>query len=171
MYAKLVLWDWGECSMGRKSIKENKTVYQISREKAGFTREEAGERMIYVTEDRLEKIENERTKARPEDVIEMSKCYDDPLLCNKHCTTICPIGITRVPVIEERDLSQLSVNIVNSINKVYAQKEQLIGIAAERNATETSLDELISISLELNRLSKDLESLKLFLRKELDGGI
>lgn len=157
--------------MGRKSIKENKTIYQLSRENAGLSREEAGFRMTYVTEDRLEKIENERTKAKPEDVIEMAKCYEDTLLCNRHCTSVCPIGKRRVPVIKEKQLPLITINIVNAINHLYEKKDSLIGIAGSEHLSESALDELIELSLELSSLNNDVESLKLFLRKELEGGV
>ena len=42
--------------MGKKSIKENKNIYQTSREAMEYTREKAGELMEYVSADRIEKI-------------------------------------------------------------------------------------------------------------------
>ena len=47
--------------MGRKSIKENKTRFQLSRENAGFTREGAAATLEFISADRIEKIENEKT--------------------------------------------------------------------------------------------------------------
>ena len=44
--------------MGKKSIKENKNIYFQSREEAGLTRAQASEAMEYVSESRIEKIEN-----------------------------------------------------------------------------------------------------------------
>ena len=43
--------------MGIKSTRENKNIYQISRENAELTREEASELMKFVSADRIEKIE------------------------------------------------------------------------------------------------------------------
>ena len=45
--------------MGRKSTKENKNIYQTSRETAGLTREGASELLEFISSDRIEKIENE----------------------------------------------------------------------------------------------------------------
>ena len=95
--------------MGRKSTRENKTIYQLSREKAELTREAAGEQMLFVSEDRIEKIESEKSDARPEEVVAMAKCYDDPLLRNRYCSQACPIGKGRVPAIKDKDLPQLTV--------------------------------------------------------------
>ena len=52
--------------MGRKSIKENKNIYQISRENMNYTREAAAEKLGFISSDRIEKIENERTLPHPE---------------------------------------------------------------------------------------------------------
>ena len=45
--------------MGRKSTKENKNIYQTSREAMDYTRETAAEKLGFISADRIEKIENE----------------------------------------------------------------------------------------------------------------
>ena len=49
--------------MGRKSTRENKTAYQVAREKRGLTIGRAGELMDGVTSDRIAKIENGEREA------------------------------------------------------------------------------------------------------------
>lgn len=44
--------------MGKRSIKEDKSVYQLAREEAGMTREEASEAMQFVSDSRIEKYES-----------------------------------------------------------------------------------------------------------------
>ncbi len=51
--------------MGRKSTKENKNIYQTSRENMNFTREAAAEQMGFISSDRIEKIEYEKTLPHP----------------------------------------------------------------------------------------------------------
>ena len=51
--------------MGKKSTKENKNIYQTSREDAGLTREKASELMEFVSADRIEKIESEKSAPAP----------------------------------------------------------------------------------------------------------
>ena len=58
--------------MGRKSTKENKNIYQTSREEAGLTREEASELMQFVSSDRIEKIESEKSAPHPEEIPSLS---------------------------------------------------------------------------------------------------
>ena len=58
--------------MGRISTKENKTVYQISREALGYSREKASEVLGWISPERIEKIENEKSTPRSDEVLEMS---------------------------------------------------------------------------------------------------
>mgnify|MGYP000624031513 CR=1 FL=1 len=82
-----------EKSMGRKSTRENKTIYQQLREEDNLPREKASELLAFISEDRLERIENEKVQPAPEDVIRMSQVYNAPELCNYYCSHECPIGM------------------------------------------------------------------------------
>ena len=54
--------------MARRSTKENKNVYQTTRENLDLTREEASELLETVSPERIEKIENERSLPYPDAV-------------------------------------------------------------------------------------------------------
>ena len=58
--------------MGKKSIKENKNIYQLSREKLDLTREKASEQMTYISADRIEKIESEKSLPHPDEILAMA---------------------------------------------------------------------------------------------------
>ena len=58
--------------MGRKSTKQNKNIYQTSREEAGFTRESAAEILEFISSDRIEKIESERSLPHPDEILAMA---------------------------------------------------------------------------------------------------
>ena len=60
--------------MGRKSIKENKNIYQISRENMEYSRALASEKLQYISADRIEKIESEKTLPHPDEVLVMAEC-------------------------------------------------------------------------------------------------
>ena len=47
--------------MARKSTKENKNIYQRTREALDLTREEASELLVTMSPERIEKIESERS--------------------------------------------------------------------------------------------------------------
>ena len=86
--------------MGRASIKENKTEYHIAREELGLSREKASELLEWITPDRIEKIESEKSLPHPDEVLAMSVAYKKPRLCNHYCANVCPIGQEYVPEIK-----------------------------------------------------------------------
>ena len=55
--------------MGKQSIRENKTIYQIFRETAGLTRSEASEKMAAVSDSKIEKFEYELQDPTPYDIV------------------------------------------------------------------------------------------------------
>ena len=61
--------------MGKRSIKENKNIYQLSREALGLTRDKASEQMVYISPDRIEKIESEKSLPHPDEILTMAECY------------------------------------------------------------------------------------------------
>ena len=67
--------------MGRTSTKENKNSYQLAREELGLTREKASELLETIAPERIEKIENERTVPRPDEVLTMAEPFEA-------CTTL-----------------------------------------------------------------------------------
>ena len=86
--------------MGKASTKENKNRYFQAREDLGLTRAEASELLEVISEDRVEKIENERIAPQPYDVLAMARAYKKPSLCNYYCSHECPIGKEYVPEVE-----------------------------------------------------------------------
>ena len=70
------LWYTGEndtlrraTAVGRRSVKENKSVFQLKREELGLTREAASMGMTAVSPERLEKIENDKVQMQPYDAL------------------------------------------------------------------------------------------------------
>lgn len=104
--------------MGKKSVRENKTVYQQSREAAGLTRAAASDAMVYVSEDRIEKIEYEISAPHPDEVLAMADCYRNPALCNYYCSHECPIGQEYVPEVKIKDLSQITLEVLVSLDRL-----------------------------------------------------
>lgn len=57
-----------------------------------MTREHASELMQFVSSDRIEKIESEKSFPHPDEILVMAECYKASDLCNYYCTHECPIG-------------------------------------------------------------------------------
>lgn len=117
--------------MARASTKDNKNIYFRQREQCGLTREEASEVLGGLTADRIEKIENERSLAHPDEVLMMAEGYKAPHLCNYYCANECPIGQQYVPEIQVKDLSRITLEMLASLNAVQRQQERLIEITAD----------------------------------------
>lgn len=92
--------------MGRSSTKENKNIFQIAREKADLTRDEASELMDGIPSSRIEKIEYETVSPTPYDILQMAHCYKVPELCNHFCSSHCEIGRKYVPKIKTSELPE-----------------------------------------------------------------
>lgn len=156
--------------MGRKSTKENKNVYQTSRESLNYTRDTASEKLGFISADRIEKIENERSLPHPEEVLAMAHCYKNPFLCNYFCSHECPIGIQSVPEIKKKDLSQITLEMLATINKLTRTKERLIEITVDGELTEDELPDFIQIKGELEKMAIAIDSLNLWLDHTIASG-
>lgn len=106
-----------------------RNIYQLSREALGLTREAAAEKLEFLSPDRIEKIENEKSLPHPEEILTMADAYKNPSLCNCYCSHECPIGQQYVPEIQIKDLSQIS-QAIDSL-KLWVQKAIMDGNLSE----------------------------------------
>ncbi|MBO5666980.1 MAG: helix-turn-helix transcriptional regulator [Firmicutes bacterium] len=157
--------------MGRVSTKENKTIYQTLREELDLSRDKASELLEGITPERLERIENEKTLPHPEEVLLMSDKYKAPDLCNYYCANECPIGEQYVPEIKMKNLSNIVLEMLSSLNSMNKQKERLIDIAADGKIDNDEIKDFIHIQEELERISITVEALQLWAEKMLDDGL
>ena len=118
--------------MGRISTKENKTQFQLCREEHGYSREKASELIGWVSAERIEKIESEKSLPHPDEVLAMAAAYKTPRLCNHYCAKLCPIGQEYVPEIKVKDLSQIVLEMLASLNSIQSKKERLIMMSLVR---------------------------------------
>ena len=156
--------------MARVSTKENKNVYHQARENMGLTRDKASELLEWISADRIEKIENERSMPNPDEVLTMAEKYKRPSLCNHYCSTQCPIGQEYVPEIKIKDLSQIVLEMLASLNSMNKRKERLIEITADGVIDNDELDDFIFIQEELERISITVETLQLWAERMLATG-
>lgn len=156
--------------MGRKSTKENKNYYQTCRENAGLTRDAAADLIGYVSSDKIEKIENERTFAHPEEVLAMSKVYKTPDLCNYYCSHECPIGKEYVPEVKLKTLSQITLEMLASLNSMEKQKSRLIEITVDGKISDDEMDDFLHIQQQLSQISMAIDSLSLWVQKAIADG-
>lgn len=157
--------------MARVSTKENKNIYQLTREGLKLSREAASELLESIPSERIEKIENERSLPHPDEVLVMSDKYKQPSLCNYYCANQCPIGQEYVPEIKVKDLSQIVLEMLASLNSVGKQKDRLIEITADGKISGDELEDFIFIQEELERISITVETLQLWSERMMATGV
>lgn len=156
--------------MARKSTKENKNLYQRTRESLGLTREEASDLLVTMSPERIEKIESERSMPHPDEVLLMSDKYKQPTLCNYYCANQCPIGAQYVPEVKVKDLAQIVLETIASLNTMQKQKDRLIEITVDGKITGDELADFVHIQEELEKISIAVETLQLWCERMLDTG-
>ena len=156
--------------MARASVKKNKTPYQLAREKLELTREKASELLETVSPERIEKIENERVEPHPEEVLIMAEKYRQPMLCNHYCANQCPIGQQYVPHIQAKELPQIVLEMLASLNSARKRQERLIEITVDGEISADELADFVYIQEELEQISLAVETLQLWSERMLATG-
>lgn len=157
--------------MARVSTKENKNIYQLTRESLKLTRESASELLETISPERIEKIENERSLPYPDEVLTMAEKYRAAqplqLLLRQsvsHRAAVCA-------EIQIKDLSQIVLEMLASLNSMHRQKERLIEITADGRISGDELADFIYIQEALERISITVETLQLWSEKMLATGV
>ena len=156
--------------MGRGSTKKDKTKYQMFREELGLSREKASELLEWVSAERIEKIENEKSLPHPDEVLAMSVAYKKPRLCNHYCANVCPIGQQYVPEIKVKDLSQIGLEMLASLNSIQKRRDRLIEITADGEISDDEIQDFVRIQEELERISVTVETLQLWSERMIATG-
>lgn len=123
-----------------------------------------------ISPERIEKIENERSLPHPDGVLTMADKYKQPGLCNYYCANQCPIGQEYVPEVKIKDLSQIILEMLASLNSMNRRKERLIEITADGVIRDDELEDFIYIREELERISIAVETLQLWSERMLATG-
>ena len=151
--------------MGRKSIRENKTIYQVFREEKKLTREKASEEMPGISQSHLEKIEYEQLNPTPYDIIMMADCYSRPELCNYYCTHECAIGKKYVPELKNEELGNVILQTITNLNDIAPNINRLIQLAADGRITDDEIKDFAKISKTLDKISLAVSELNLWIDK------
>ena len=148
--------------MARASVKDNKSIYQQRREELGLSREKASELLEVITPERIERIESGRFTAHPDEVKVMSDKYQAPHLCE--------IGKQYVPDIKIKDLPQIILEMLASLNSVKRHQERLIEITADGRIEADEVTDFIQIQEDLEKISIAVETLQLWSEQKLSSG-
>lgn len=156
--------------MPRVSKKENKSIYQTTREELGLTREKAGELLEFISPERIERIESGKYIPKSDEILQMADKYKAPQLCNYYCSKQCVVGSKYVPEIQMKQFSQIVVEVVSSLNSLKDRQMRLIDISIDGTVRDDELMDFIDIQEQLEHISVAVETLQLWTEKMLADG-
>ena len=156
--------------MGRRSVKENKNAYQLSREAAGLSREAAEEELEFVSSDRIERIEKGRSAPHPDEVLAMERGYHDPTLSNYFCTHECPIGMKYEQEAVLTDLPRLTLELLSALNAMEEERNRLIDVAADGRVDGLERKSFEIILKKLEALDRAIRGMRIWMERELPDG-
>ena len=156
--------------MGRRSTRENKTIYQQKREEAGLTLEEASALSGGLSAERIARIERGTVRVQPEDAILMAECYKAPVLCNHYCTHECAIGRASVPEIEDKSIETIAVETLNCLNKLTRERDRLLEIVEDGQVLPNEVSDFVRIKKTLDKISASVQSLRLWVDSRVAEG-
>ena len=147
------------------------SIYKIIRKKHDLTRDEVSDKALLsgtpLPSERLERIENGKFPITPHEVMLLSEIYGEPTLCNHYCSKECPIGEKYVPEIKVKDLTQIVLEMLSSLNSMRKNQERLIEITADGTIEDDEIRDFVYIQKELERISITVETLQLWVEQML----
>ena len=143
--------------MAKTATKNADNLYLVSRTKAGYTREEAAER-LFVDISTLERYESGKTVPTHDRVLDMADLYRDKTLAYRHCTELCPLGKLH-DKIEDADFPTAVLGLISKYNDLGAELDDLIRIAADGKITPDEFEAYSRIEKMMLLLRKKITTL------------
>ncbi len=147
------------------------TVYKKIRKKHDMTRDDVCDKASLMNNpiqpERLERIENGKFPITPDEVMLLAEIYGEPTLCNHYCSQECPIGEKYVPEVKVKDLAQIVLEMLSSLNSMKKSQERLIEITADGMIDDDEIKDFVFIQKELERISITVETLQLWVEQML----
>lgn len=142
-------------------------------EETEYTREQVAVQTS-ISSSRLEKIERGKLAVNAQDIVELAEVYKLPSLCNYYCNSECPIGTapdSGISRAADRELPQIVLSLLNSINRLESQKERMVEITVDGKIEDNELRDYLRLEKSLQEISDVAASLSLWVRKQILEGI
>ena len=147
-------------------------MYMTVREELALTRERASALICRqcICADRLENIENRRLLARPGEILAIAEAYKAPAIINYYCTHDCDIGGRYISEVKPKELSQIAIETLNSLNKLAQVKDRLLEIVEDGTISADEAEDFCTIKSNLDKIARAVESLQLWLNESIAKG-
>ena len=156
--------------MGKRSVRENKNIYQLSREERELTREAASEALVFLSPERIEKIESGKSAPHPDEVLALEHAYRNPELSNWFCTHECPIGMKYEQEVKLKSLAQVTVETLAALHAMDEEKNRLIAISVDGRVNDAERRDFDRILGKLNALDRAIRSMQIWLEHARQSG-
>lgn len=158
--------------MGKKATKAADNMYCIARYEAAnvqddFSSREKASELLGMDRTRLANIELGNITPYPDEVLQMSKLYNTPELCNAYCAKECPIGKTTVKKVKIDDFDRLALKVLGSLKDIDSLRMSLIAISEDGVITKSEEPEFNSILDALDKISNNAKALQLWAKKNI----
>lgn len=152
-----------------QEIKDSRSIYLKSREKAGMTRSEAVSavsRAGYdISESSIKDYENGKTVPKPENVMILSEVYAAPELKWLHCSSSCMLGQEIVKASEKfgsSDIYRTFFELTGAFNAIQSIEESLHTIVSDNVLSHEEEEEWNRIIGVLDRITECTNELKVW---------
>lgn len=122
-----------------------------------------------MSDDKLERIENEKQLPNPQDVLIMSDVYKSPELCNYFCNRDCEIGQKYVPKVPDDELPGIILKLLGSIYDVEDIEKLLVKITKDNKIDDSEIENLATAQCALEHLSIMTEALQLCIERKINN--
>ena len=156
--------------MGKRSVRENKNIYQLSREERELTREAASEALVFLSPERIEKIESGKSAPHPDEVLAMEHAYRNPELSNWFCTHECPIGMKYEQEVKLKSLAQVTVETLAALHAMNEEEKRLIAISVDERVSDAERGDFDRILDKLGALDRAIRSMQIWLEHARQSG-
>lgn len=158
--------------MGKKATKAADNMYCIARYEAAnvqteFSSREKTSEIIGIDRTRLANIELGNLTPYPEEVLQMSKSYNTPELCNSYCAGECPIGKQTVKKVDIDDFDRLALKVLGSLKDIDSLRMALIDISEDGVISLNEQDKFNSILDALEKISNNSKALQIWAKKNV----
>lgn len=158
--------------MGKKATKAADNMYCIARYEAAnvradFSSREKTSEMIGIDWTRLANIELGNITPYPEEVLQMSRAYNTPELCNSYCAQECPIGKKTVTKVEIDDFDRLALKVLGSLKDIDSLRMSLIDISEDGVIDSDEQDKFNNILNALEKISNSSKALQIWAKKNI----
>ena len=144
-------------------------IYKKTRKDLGLTRQEVCDKALLLDTplqpERLERIENGKFDITPDEVLLLSKIYNEPILCNYYCANKCDIGKKYIPKLQIKDLTQIVLEILSSLNSLKKRQERLIEITADGVVDGEEIKDFVLIAEQLEKISVTVQTLQIWVEQ------